>query len=426
MKSRTGMSFLIFILILAVFNGSVWAASEKPVKKATAEDSNLPQLSATSSILVDAERNQVLFSRQPDQRLHISAACKLMTVLIAVESGKLGSSVTISKDSVEAEGSALSLEVGEKYDLEDLLYGIMLTSANDAAKAVAEHVGGDTPKFVEKMNEMAVKLGMKDTHFSNPTGLFDEMQFTTARDISLFITYAIKNEEFRKIFTVQARPWTHQDGSTKILTSQNKLFWSYDGVNGGKTGYNKKDQHSIITTAFRNSMQLICVVLDTPEEALFSDATTLLDYGFNKFRRSILVQKGEVLKTAQAEGGNINLICSADVYYVHPVGESYIKEFKTDISLESPVKKNKPAGIAKYVLSDDTVIEVSLFPDSEITPPDDFYTTAKKKILENRDIFYLVVFLLFIEAVLILYNIGRLITRIIRKLTGHHQPTQKT
>jgi len=380
--------------------------------------SAVPSIKARSAILVDSLRGQVLFQKQPEQKLHISAACKIMTALVAIENANLDSKVTISKDSVEAEGSALSLEVGEKYSVEDLVYGIMMTSANDAAKALAEYIGGDVHKFVALMNNKANELNMKDTKFVNPTGLYDESQYTTAHDVALLMRYAVNNPEFNKIFSTRALPWISGNGEVKVLTNQNKLFWSYDGVDGGKTGFNNKEHQTAITTASKGGQRLICIVLDSPEESVFEDSAKILDYGFNNFKVSVLVPKNSPQKTVQVEGREINLISINDVYYTHPVGESYIKSFECVVTsdLKLPIKRDQVVGTAKYILNDDTVISINLYPDTEINPPEDFISTSKKKLFENKNIFYLLIFLVIIEVFLILYNIFRLMHKLVKRI----------
>lgn len=406
--------FTIIIALCLVVQPLIQAEPDSAENATVSPAAGIAGIKAPSAIIIEADGGQMLYEKDSKKPLHISVVCKLMTILLAVESGDLTSNVTISSDSVDAGGSALSLEVGKKYTLEDLLYGIMLTSANDAAKAVAESIGGDTSKFVDSMNAMAAKLGMKDTRFKNPTGLYDEEQYTTAYDISLLVKYAITKPAFKTIFSVKARPWDYADGKSKILTSQNDLFWSYYGVDGGKTGYNEKERQSVAATAQKNGMELICVVLDSPENDLFSDATLLFDYGFNNFMKSILVRNGEVLKTVEVDGNEINLVSQSDVFYVHPLGESYIKEFSTSTNLQPPIKKMKPAGMAKYVLEDGSVIEVNIYPQTEIVPPEDFLSKAKKQILENRDILYLLIFLLVLEAIFIIVNIINLIRKLFR------------
>lgn len=412
-KKNILILFILIFIFMFFFTDSL-AVTSQAIGIGAASTVPAPEISAPSAILVEAASGQILYSKDSQQPLHISAACKLMTVLVAIENAELYSNVTVSSDSVDAEGSALSLEVGAKYQLEDLLYAIMLTSANDAAKAVAEHVSaGDIGKFVEKMNATAAKLNMINTHFTNPTGLFEDNQFTTASDISLLIKYAISDTTFNKIFTVKVRPWYGTGNVAKILTSSNDLFWGYDGIEGGKTGYNKKDQQTIISTASRNNMKLICVVLDSSDKTMYTDSTALFDYGFQNFRKNTLVYKGEILKTAELDGNEINLVSQSDIMYVHPLGESYIKEFNATADLKPPLKKTIPAGSAKYILQDGTVVSIVLYPETEIIPVDDFLTSARKKVLENKDIFLLVLFLIVIEALLIVLNIGKLMKKLV-------------
>lgn len=422
MNKKTLQVILTFMLIALFlpyqFVDAAPQVLDKNPKQPAYNFSNIPNIKADSAILVESRRGQVLYEKQSTKKLHISAACKIMTALVAIEQSKLDSKVTISKESVDAEGSALSLEVGEKYSVEDLLYGIMLTSANDAAKALAEYIGGDVEKFVVLMNNKAHELNMKDTNFVNPTGLYDESQYTTAYDISLLMRYALNNPTFNRIFAVQAKPWIGGDGKTQILTSQNKLFWRYDGVDGGKTGFNNKDQQTAITTATRGNQRFISVVLDSPENSVFDDSVQLLDFGFSNYKTSVLISKGSPQTTIQIGDKEVNLVSLNDVYYTHPIGESYIKSFDCTIApdLNPPISKNRIIGTAKYVLNDNTVININLYPDTEIYPPEDFYSAAWKKITENRDILFLLAFLLFVEAVLILYNIIKLIRKLVKKV----------
>jgi D-alanyl-D-alanine carboxypeptidase (penicillin-binding protein 5/6) len=405
----------VLMILVIVFSYSVSFANPQQIE-GTGAASNVPapEISAASAILVEAETGQVLYHKNSHALLHISAACKLMTVLVAIENSDIYSNATVSADSINIEGSALNLEVGAKYQVADLLYAIMLTSANDAAIAVAEYVSaGDIDKFTAKMRETALKLNMNDTNFTNPTGLYDEKQYTTAYDISLFVRYAIQNPIFNRIFSAKARPWYGTGTETRILTSSNKMFWGYDGVEGGKTGYNKKEQQTIICTANRSNLKLICVVLDAPESTMYSDAASLLDYGFNNFRKSTLVRKGEHLKTSELDGKEIRLVSQSDIMYVHPLGENYIEEFSADAELKLPLKKSVPVGSAKYTLQDGTEIVVSLYPETEVVPPDDTLTKIRKKVIENKDIFFLVAILLVIEAILMLVSIGKFFKKLI-------------
>lgn len=417
--------FSITIAIIFVFTlQCLYAEPETHIEVPNEDDTSYlpvgPNVDAVSAILMESERGQVLYKKHPNEKLHISAANKIMTCLLAIENSNenLDAKITISKESVEAEGSALNLEVGEKYTLEELLYAVMLTSANDAAKAVAEFIGGDINTFVTMMNNKASELNLKNTHFVNPTGLYDESQFTTAYDVALLTKYAISKPMFNRIFSTQVKPWTRKNGETKILTSQNDLFWSYDGVDGGKTGYNNEEQQTVITTATRGNQRFICVILDSPKKSMFEDSIKLLDFGFNNFRKGILVRKNDPLETITVQENEIHLISKFDVYYTHPIGESYIKTFDFDIveNLELPIESNKIIGTAKYVLNDNTVIEVNLYADREIPLPETFYDSVKRKFMQNKDILILVGILVAIEVLIILYHLLRFISKIVRKI----------
>ncbi|NLF42684.1 MAG: D-alanyl-D-alanine carboxypeptidase, partial [Bacteroidales bacterium] len=206
------------------------------------------QIAAPSAILVESQRGQVLYEKDSKKKLHISSANKIMTALITLENMKdqLNTKVTISKNAVSVEGATLNLEVGEKYSVEDLLYSVILDSVNDSAIALAEYIGGDEKGFVELMNKKAIELKMSDTHFTNATGLYNEQQYTSAYDIALLIRYAVtKYSKFQKIFSSKAWPWSNNG---KVLINSNELFWSYEGVDGGKTGYNDIERQTAITT----------------------------------------------------------------------------------------------------------------------------------------------------------------------------------
>lgn len=414
MQKKGSLILLTLIYILVFSSTNSLAVTPQAIVIGASSRVPVPEISAPSAILVESETGQVLYSKDSQTLLHISSACKLMTILVAIENSDIFANATVSTEAAKMEGSALNLEVGSKYQLNDLLHAIMLTSANDAAIVVAEHVSsGSVNKFINLMNETAEKLNMSNTYFTNPTGLFDERQYTTANDISLLIRYANKNQIFNRIFSTKARPWYSAGNEAEILTSSNQLFWSYDGIEGGKTGYNKKEQQSVISTASRTNIKLISIVLDVPDSKMYSDTIALFNYGFDNFWKSTLVRKGEVLKTADFEGNKVKLISQNDIMYVHPIGDSYIKEFNAIADLKPPLKKTIPVGSAKYILRDGTEVNVSLYPESEIIPQEDTMTKVKKRILENRDIFILVLVLLAIEAILIVFNIGKLIRKLL-------------
>jgi D-alanyl-D-alanine carboxypeptidase/D-alanyl-D-alanine carboxypeptidase (penicillin-binding protein 5/6) len=375
------------------------------------ENANV-DINARSAILVDTAKWQTLYAKNANEKLHISTANKIMTTLIVIEKVNLYDKVTISKEASDAEGSILHLEAGEKYSVEDLLYALMLKSANDAANALAEYTAGDVEKFVQMMNAKAQELKLNDTVFNNPTGLYDEKQYTTASDLSVLMKYALSNPTFNNIFSTPIKLWFYSDSST-VLKSQNKLFWSYNGTDGGKLGYNEKDKQSLISTATKNNRRLMAIVLESSEETVYTDAETLLEYGFTNFKSGILVSKGQILKRQQVGDKTINLVSGESVYYTYPIGSDYIKSINIKVvdEITLPVTKSNPLGVATYVLADDTTINVNLYSDTEIYPPQSMKSRFLNTLMENKDILYLIAGLLVLEVLVIIFNIIRAIRR---------------
>ena len=364
-----------------------------------------PAVEAPSALLFELRRGQVLYSKNPDEPLHIAAASKLMTAYIAIEKLDLNTMVTASKEAVNTEGALLELTVGEKYTAESLIYASMLSNANDATIALAEAVGGTVEGFVKLMNDHAASLNMTNTVFTNPTGAYDENQYTTASDLAKLIRHALTtNPNFERVFSSQAKPWFDED-KTLVLTNLNDRFWSYDGVDGGKVDYNDPKYQSVITSVTRNQQRLVCILLDAPAESMYSDSIKLLDYGFNNFRRGPLVYKGQPLDSITVEGHEVTLVAGSDVYYTYPVGDNYIQQIQYDLiesSMKLPLYKNTLMGNVKFTLTDGTVITVDLFPDREILPELTALEKAKKRLMEYPEIFYIIAGLCALEILLIL------------------------
>lgn len=365
-----------------------------------------PEIQAEAALLFDMEHGQILYEKASDQKLHISTACKLMTALLALEKIKSGQKIPVSKDALSTDGAILNLEAGEKYDADGLLAAIMLTPANDAAKALAEYVGKDTKRFVGMMNQKAKELNMTNTVFKNSTGLTDPEQHTTAKDIYLLLKYALKNPDFKRLFTIKGIPF-----NGKSLINSNKLIWRYEGAEGGKAGYNNKDKQSAVTLASRNNRNLISIVLFSKEDTVWSDSINLLDYGFNNFMRGAIAKKGEKIKTIKAGETKINLVSSEDVFYTYPYDDSNIRkvEFSTPDEVKPPIKKDIPLGNIVYTLKDGTIITIPLFSDRDFSLPPTVLSYINNRFKESGDLVYFVLFLIFVEIILIVRKIINII-----------------
>lgn len=394
---------LVFLLILAIILPVVSLAL--PTE---------PVVEAPSAMLLELRRGQVLYSKNPDEPLHIAVASKLMTALIAIEKTESETMVTASKEAVNAEGAILELSVGEKYTADSLIYASMLNNANDATIALAEAVGGTVDDFVKLMNDYAATLNMTNTFFANPTGKYDEKQHTTASDISKLLRHALTTSpDFERVFSSQAKPW-FDDDKTIVLTNLNDMFWSYDGVDGGKVDFNDSNFQTVITTVTRGQQRLICLLLDSPANSMYSDSIKLFEHGFNNFRRGPLVSKGHALDSVTIEGHDVSLVAGSDVYYTYPLGLNYIQQVDVDLiesSKKLPLYKNTLMGNAKFTLVDGMVIAVDLFPDVEILPEMTVYEKIKKRILEYKEIFYIAAGLAAIELLLLLFKVIKWVIR---------------
>lgn len=236
-------------------------------------------VTAKSAILIEAETGRVIMEKNAEDRAFPASTTKMMTGILAVKSGRLSDKVTVSKKAAAAEGSSIWLEAGEQLTLEQLCYGLLLHSGNDAAVAIAEYLGGSENNFVAQMNALAASIGTTGTHFANPNGLPDPNHYTTAHDLSRIAAYGLKNPEFQKIVATDHAliPWGNKPYQRELFNS-NHLLNTFDGANGVKTGYTDAAGVCLVASARRNGLELIAVVLDS--EDCWGDAAKMLDAGF--------------------------------------------------------------------------------------------------------------------------------------------------
>ncbi len=262
---------------------------------ATAGEPSLPVAltgaSARGAVLMEAISGEVVFGQNENARLSMASTTKIMTALVALERLPLDTSVTITEASVGIEGSSIYLTAGETLTLEELLYALMLESANDAAVAIAVAVAGDVSGFAALMNEKATALGLTDTQFVNPHGLDAEGHYTTAKELALIARAALANEDFRRICATERKtiPLRGDEG-VRLLLNHNKLLKSYDGCIGVKTGFTKKTGRCLVSAAERDGVTLIAVTLGAPDD--WRDHTAMLDYGFELFESVTLCEPG--------------------------------------------------------------------------------------------------------------------------------------
>lgn len=301
-------------------------------------------LSASSAVLMDAGSGRVLYEYNAHEPRMIASITKLMTALVALESGYSGEEiVTIQPEWTGMEGSSLYLRAGEEYRLETLLYGLLLHSGNDAAESIAGYCGGTVSEFVEQMNQKANLLGMVDSHFSNPSGLTQEEHYSSAYDMALLARRCLENELLAKITATRS---VTLEG--KHFTNHNKLLWRYDGCIGLKTGYTEKAGRTLVSAANRDGLTLICVTLNASDD--WNDHQKLLDYGFDLYSATQVYYDSEVVGFLPVEGS----IYPACPVYVEgncsvatAQGEELLKTVELDISqLTAPFERDIPVGYA--------------------------------------------------------------------------------
>ena len=222
---------------------------------------------------MDADSGRVLYERNADRKMLIASTTKILTALVAIEEGDLHDSVKVSREAAYTEGSAMYLTEGETLTLETLLYGVLLCSGNDAAVAVAQHVGGSVKGFVALMNEKARELGMEDTSFANPSGLDDDGHYSTARDMARLAVYAAGNHTFARLCSTRS---VTVGGRT--MTNHNRLLRTVPGCIGMKTGYTRAAGRTLVSAAERDGRRLVAVTLQDGND--WADHAALYDWGF--------------------------------------------------------------------------------------------------------------------------------------------------
>jgi D-alanyl-D-alanine carboxypeptidase len=283
---------------------------------------------------MDAATGEVLFEREPDVELPPASTTKVITALVVLESGKsLKEMLTVSKTATRVPSSKIYLRPGQKMSIHDLLYALLLTSANDAGMVLAEGIGGSVERFAEMMTKKARDIGAINTHFVNPHGLTAEGHYSTVRDLALIFKYALKNPTFREIVLAKASAVSSVPAGRNakprpiMVRSHNRMLWNFSGAIGGKTGYTLAAQKCFVGAAARNGATVIVAMLGSHD--LWGDSTKLLGYGLENF---------ETLKVANAANG-----------LVHANGESLKPERPASV-LFTPDERQRLQSAAGYML----------------------------------------------------------------------------
>lgn len=258
-------------------------------------------VSAQSYVLMNADSGEILSQNQANQSLPMASTTKIMTCIVALENGDLQSEVTVSPKAVGVEGSSIYLTSGEKLTLAELLYGLMLESANDAAVAIAIHISDTVEDFVALMNEKASQLGLCNTHFMNPNGLQADGHYSTAKDLSVLMGYCMNNPQFAEISATKTKTISAPGGKNRFLSNHNKLLRTYEDCVAGKTGFTKSAGRCLVTCAEKDGVRLICTTLGAPND--WNDHKNLFEYGFSLYSVRCVLSQGQIQMELPLVGG---------------------------------------------------------------------------------------------------------------------------
>lgn len=356
------MAAVLFFLAFFLYNGNACA-------------------DASAAIVIEESTGRILYASNENERLPMASTTKIMTALVALENSELDEVVTASENAFGVPGTSIYLEKGESLTLEQMLYGLMLASGNDAAVAIAEHVGGSVDGFCAMMNARAAALGCLDTHFVTPHGLPSDNHYTTAKDLVWIAREALKIPIFRKIVSTQRAtlPWANHTYD-RVLNNKNKLLSTYPGAIGVKTGYTKAAGRCLVFAAERNDMTLIGVVLNCPD--WFVQSQALLDVAFADYKVHTALESGEAVRDILVLNGTLNRVTlEAGASLASPIAQSEDPEivFTWPESIEAGFDKGAILGSAALVIDGQEICSVPLIA-AEAVPRRSFHDGISRTI----------------------------------------------
>lgn len=326
---------------------------------------------AKSSILIEAKSKTILYKSNEKEKLFPASTTKIMTMILMFEAINKGTLkwdevLTCSSYAASMGGSQVYLEEGEKMSVRELFKAISIASANDACVMMGERIAGSNEGFVKMMNEKAKKLKLENTHFENATGLHDDNHYTCALDLSMMAAYLIEIGNDKLFETTSLYDsYIRENGPQKFwLVNTNKLLKQYNGADGLKTGYTKEAGYCIVSTAKRNGLRLIAVVLKEKEPKIRNEEVMkLLDYGFSLYENVIMFKKDEVIEEVTIENAKVNkvkIICLDDVVYVKDKAKNDQYTYQMNYTrIVPPIKKGDTIG---YLLVMKNNVNIASYP----------------------------------------------------------------
>ena len=380
MKQRKKFLITIFILFFIFFNISF-------VQAVDTTDNDKLSLVSSSAILMDSKTNKVLYSKNADKKMYPASTTKILTAILVLENTNLNDVVNVSYDAVMSipEGySSANLQVGEQLTVEQLLQLLLVHSSNDAANALAEHVGGSVESFVSMMNTKINDLKLSNTHFTNAFGMHNENHYTTAHDLAFIMQYCMKNENFRKIAGSASCsiPSTNKYGirsyssTNELIIPNSKNYYQY--LTAGKTGYTTQAGDCLVSCGYKDDLELICVILGgktvNSVSTRFSETKKLYDYGYSNYSIKNIIKKGTTVsqievKNATSDTKNLELISDGNISALVKNSDNY-DNLEPTISLKdnivAPIYEGDLIGEAVYNI-DENSYKVNLVASHDVT-----------------------------------------------------------
>lgn len=355
---------LKFVRILACLLATVLLLSALALAVGAA-----PVVSGECACLYLPQNNILIYDKNAHKRHPMASTTKIMTALVVLENCNLDETVVIPKEATGIEGSSIYLKPEECHTVENLLYALLLASANDAAAALAIHAAGNVEAFADMMNECAAELALQDTHFTNPHGLADPEHYTTAADLARITAAAMQNQAFSAIVSTKSKVISTLDGSdTRTLINHNKLLRQYEDCVGVKTGFTKKSGRCLVSAAERDNMLLIAVTLDAPDD--WRDHTSLLDYGFSLYEGRELCEANTFFFDLPVIGGKAETVRISARNQASVVLERDSAPLKPSFEINrfaiAPIKEGQVLGMIRYTQNGRTVATVPLLAEESV------------------------------------------------------------
>ncbi len=389
-----------------------------------ASATELPPVYSEGAVLMDGRTGKILYAKNEHNQYEPASTTKVMTALVVLEKVKLTDKVTIGENPPLVDGSAIGIQKGEVYTVEELMLGLLLESGNDCAEALAEYVAGSNEEFAKLMNAKAKELGALNTNFKNPSGLHEDGHVTTAYDLALIMKAAAHNDEFVRIAKTEYYKYVNQpfsDGSEKWATNRNQLFneyspYFYSNAYCGKNGYTPEANHSYTAAAVKGDQMMIGAFINaTDKDSFYTNIGPLFDYGFDNFETVKLISENQSLDSYKINDTiTLPLLAKTDFYYTKSKTEEvpkYTIEYdKSDIS-KKEIKLNDVLFKAKINIAGETISTMDLISggnreyNNEIMLKENFSDFAKKP--SNIIYTLIIIFVTFLLLRVVLISIKR-------------------